>query len=117
MTINSKQKGKTGELELAKILREYGFDTRRTVQYNGRALEGNADIVGLPGIHAEVKRVEKLNIDKAMEQAIRDSNTLEMPTVFHRRNRKQWLVTMRLADWVSLLNAKLIHDGLMGDKE
>ena len=25
-----------------------------------------------------------------------------MPALFHRRNRKQWLVTMRLVDWLKL---------------
>ena len=40
MAINSKQKGKKGELELAKALRQYGYDVRRSVQYNGKAEEG-----------------------------------------------------------------------------
>ena len=71
--MNSKQKGKRGELELAKVLKEYGFDdAHRTVQYNGKADYSRADLVGLPGIHIECKRVEKINIEQAMEQAIRD---------------------------------------------
>lgn len=98
---NSKQKGKRGELEIANMLKSYGFDCRRTAQYNGKENGSLADVIGLDGIHIEVKRVEKLNIDNAMKQAIRDSNG-EMPTVFHRKNRGEWLVTMRLADWLSL---------------
>lgn len=96
--INSKQKGKNGELEFAKICREQGFEeAKRSVQYCG--INGDADITGLPKIHAEVKRVERLNIDKAMEQAIRDCKKGNIPVVFHRKNRKDWKVTMLLQDW------------------
>lgn len=99
MAINSKSKGKRGELELAKKLRDLGFDARRTAQYNGKETGSLADLVGIDGVHIEVKRVEKLNIDTAMEQAIRDSKESEAPMVFHRKNGKPWLVTMTLADW------------------
>ena len=49
-------------------------------------------------------RVEKLNVVEAMEQSIRDSERMKdgIPALFHRRNRKPWLVTMRLEDWVTL---------------
>lgn len=101
MTINSRRKGKIGELSLSHELQKYGFDCRRTAQYCGKTGEA-ADIVGLPGIHAEVKRVEKLNLDKAMEQAINDAKDGEKPTVFHRKNRQPWKVTMLLEDWIEL---------------
>ena len=55
-------------------------------------------------IHIECKRVEKLNIDNAIEQAIRDTRDNKFPTIFHRKNRKDWLVTMRLEDWINLYN-------------
>ncbi|MDD6200230.1 MAG: hypothetical protein PUB93_03060, partial [Firmicutes bacterium] len=66
------------------------------------------DLSGLPGIHIEVKRVEKLNVGEAMEQSIRDSERMRdgMPALFHRRNRKPWLVTMRLVDWLQLYRTK-----------
>lgn len=66
------------------------------------------DVLGLPGIHIECKRVEKLNVGEAMEQAIRDSDRMldGMPAMFHRRNRKPWLVTMRLEDWLKLYGSK-----------
>ena len=99
---NSKQKGKRGELELSHKLKEYGFDTRRTVQYCGKAEEGQADVVGLPGIHIEAKRVEKLNIYDAISQAKADAKNNDLPTVFHRKNRCEWLVTMTLEDWMKL---------------
>lgn len=101
----SKNKGKVGEREIAKKLREYGFDTRRNQQYNGA--NGDADVVGVPHIHMEVKRVEKLNIMTAMEQATEEAREGEVPAVFHRRNNKPWLVTMRLEDWVKLYKGEL----------
>lgn len=102
--MNRKAKGKRGELELAAKLREYGFTSRRGVQYNGA--DGSADVIGLPGIHIEVKRVEKLNICEAVKQAQGDAKEGEMPAVFHRKNWEQWLVTMSLSDWIALYQAK-----------
>lgn len=100
MAINSRNKGATGERELAKKLKEYGYNCRRGQQYCGA--NGDADVVGLPGIHIECKRVEKLNIDNAMLQAVKDRKDGEMPVVFHRKNNCEWLVTMRIDDWIKL---------------
>lgn len=109
MAINSRNKGAAGERELAKKLKDYGYDCRRGQQYCG--VNGDADVVGLPGIHIECKRVEKLNIDNAMLQAIRDRKNGEMPVVFHRKNNCEWLVTMRIDDWIKLYReAELTND-------
>jgi Holliday junction resolvase len=98
MPINSRQKGKRGELEVARILRKFGYDARRSQQYAG--INSDADVVGLPGVHLEVKRVETLNISKAMEQSKRDAADGEIPTVVHRKNGEEWLITMRFEDWL-----------------
>lgn len=98
MPINSRAKGKRGELEIANVLKEYGYDTRRGVQYNGS--DGSPDVVGLPNIHIEVKRVEALNLDKAMKQSIDDAREGEVPVVMHRKDRHEWLVTMQLDEWM-----------------
>lgn len=102
---SQREKGKRGERELAGQLREYGYDCRRGQQYCGRS--GAADVVGLPGIHIECKRVERLNLHDAMDQAVRDAGALPedgrpFPAVFHRRDHEEWLVTMRLEEWVHL---------------
>lgn len=101
--MNSRKKGKTGELELANILKSYGFDCRRGQQYCGA--NGDADVVGLPGIHIECKRVETLNVSQAMRQSQKDARDEEMPVVMHRKNRERWLVTMTLEDWIELYKA------------
>lgn len=102
MAINSKAKGKRAELQLVNILKEHGYPCRRSVQYSGKAEEGQADIIGLDRIHIECKAVEKLNVSNAIKQAIRDCKDGEMPTVFHKKNREGWLVTMRIEDWLRL---------------
>ena len=103
--MNSRQKGKRGELELAKVLREAGYDTRRGQQYSGT--ETSADVVGLPGIHIECKRVENLNVYNALAQAIRDTGESgDLPAVFHRKNNQPWLVTMQLDDWLKIFSGK-----------
>ena len=102
-SINSKQKGKSGELELVHKLKDYGYDCRRTNQFCGNTGQAD-DVVGLDYIHIECKRVEKLNIDNAIEQAVRDTKDDKIPTVFHRKNRKDWLVTMKLDDFMKIYN-------------
>lgn len=104
--VNSKQKGKRAELQLSHKLNEYGFNTRRTAQYNGKEQGSLADVIGLEGIHIECKHNERLNIFEAIEQASRDSQG-ELPTVFHKKNNKPWLVTMYLDDWIKLYRREI----------
>lgn len=96
--MNSREKGKRGEREWARFCRAQGYNCRRGQQYSG--IEGE-DVVGLPMIHCEVKRVEKLNIYDAMAQAVRDCRG-KIPIVAHRRNNCEWLVIMRADDWFQL---------------
>lgn len=100
MSINSKTKGATGERELSNKLKEYGYNTRRGQQFCGA--NGDADVVGLPNIHIECKRVERLNIYDAISQAKHDAKEEDVPTVFHRKNNCKWLVTMDFDDWMKM---------------
>lgn len=97
---SQRDKGKRGEREWAAVCRENGYDCRRGQQYCG--INGDADVIGLPGIHQEVKRVERLNIETAMSQARHDAKPGEIPIVAHRRNNCRWLVTMDAEDWFAL---------------
>lgn len=99
--MNSRQKGARGERELAARLRELGIsEARRGQQYSGA--NGDADVVGMDGVHIECKRVEALNIEKALQQAERDSREHEIATVMHRRNGEGWKVTLRLEEFICL---------------
>ena len=46
--------------------------------------------------------MEKLNIEVAMKQSRSDARENEMPVVVHRRNRRGWLVTMDLDNWLKM---------------
>lgn len=98
--MNSRNKGARGERELASRLKEYGFDCRRGQQYCGA--NGDADVVGLPKIHIECKRVERLNLYDAMAQALSDAKDGETPAVFHRKNNCEWLVTVKIDDFMKM---------------
>ena len=97
---SSQRKGAAGEREMADILRARGYDIER----GGSLSYGEApDLAGLPGVHIEVKRVERLNVPEAMSQAVRDAARFGgVPGLFHRRSRSPWLVTMLLSDWLKL---------------
>lgn len=105
--MNIKRKGNRGEFELAGILRDHGIDACRNDQYmvGGR---GNpdvyAEICGQP-LHVEVKRAERLNVNEAMHQAMRDAESGYLPVVAHRRNREPWLVTVPLLPLLDVLRA------------
>lgn len=101
--INSKQKGKRGELEVAHFFQEYGFQARRSQQFAG--INNDADVVGVPFLHLEVKRTEKLNLDKAMEQSVRDAREGEVPVVVHRKDRQDWRITLSLEDFMPMFMA------------
>lgn len=104
--MNSRNKGKVGEREWAEWLRSHGFTARRGVQYHGGP--DSPDVV-CPELqhHFEVKRVEALNIHAAMAQAVGDAPAGRVPVVAHRRNRGEWMVTMRAEDWIAAVKATL----------
>ena len=97
----SQSKGRAGELELARLLQEYGYNVEpgRAVSYGS-----TPDIVGLPGVHIECKRAEQLRPYSWLEQAERDAVRFGdgLPAVFFRRSRSPWLVVMKLGDWLEL---------------
>ena len=104
--INSRLKGKTGELELASELRKiFGANARRGQQFSGSY--DSPDIVhNIDGLHIECKRTEKLNLYAAMEQAKRDAGD-KTPVVCHRKNRRDWVMVIELArlkDLIEIFN-------------
>lgn len=109
--MNSRTKGKVGELEFAALLREHGYENaRRGQQHRGGG--DSPDVIGLPGFHPEVKRTERFHLYDAVDQARRDSDgTGLVPIVAHRCNndrragscRGDWLFVLGAADFFRLL--------------
>lgn len=87
---------------MLEVLHAYGIQAQRNDQtYVGG--KGNPDIsaqIRGKAYHVEVKRVERLNICAAMQQAINDCDWIHTPIVIHRKNRGEWLVTLRLEDFI-----------------
>lgn len=96
----SRDKGKRGEREVAKKLRELGYDAHRGQQFCGA--NGDADVIGLPGVHIEVKRTESFRLWDAMAQARSDAREDEVPVVFHRKNNCPWVVVIGLEDFMGM---------------
>jgi len=92
---SQREKGKRGERQAAKAVAEaLGVRARRGVQYKGGA--DSADLeVDIPGIHWEVKFVERESIRTWMAQACDESGGL-VPVVMHKRSRGEWLVTLQM---------------------
>jgi hypothetical protein len=105
MARKSRDKGKVGEREIAALLREHGIDgARRGQQYSG--LEGDSDVVGLPGIHIESKRTEALRLWEAYDQAQREARPGLVPTVWHRSSRRPWVVILSATDFINMVKVK-----------
>jgi Holliday junction resolvase len=95
--MNSRQKGARGEREAAAAWATVmGCRARRGQQFSGGT--DSPDVVSDYGnIHLEVKRVERGNPYWWVEQAERDCGG-KIPLVLHRKDRKDWLVIVRLSD-------------------
>jgi predicted RNA-binding Zn-ribbon protein involved in translation (DUF1610 family) len=101
--INSKQKGKRGELDWRNFLWQQGFtNAYRSQQYCGSSDSADVICPELPNIHHEVKYTQKLNLYDAMGQAAKDCGD-KTPIVAHRKNNHDWLVIMRGEDWMNLI--------------
>ena len=100
----SRRKGKRGELEVAKILRELGVEARRGVQFQGGP--DSPDVVAaLEGVHLEVKRVEALRLYAALDQAEAEAPEGADAVVVHRKNGRPWVAIVRFGVLVELLKA------------
>ena len=109
MSVNSKKKGKAGELEVAHILQEHGYDARRTAQFCGNTGDA-ADVIGLPGFHLEVKRCETTKIWDWIEQAERDHKAGTTPLVVFRKSRKRWQVCLDLESFLKIVKSTVVHN-------
>ena len=95
------QKGRRAEIELSNILNGYGHTTRPGAAVSfGR----EPDVVGLDGVHIEIKRRENPDLSAALRQAAADAGHFGdgLPAVFFRGNREKWRVVMDLDVWMQM---------------
>ena len=113
--MNSRTKGKRGELEFAQWLREHWhIDARRGQQHRGGP-ESPDVLTSLDGkVHFEVKRTEKLQLHAAMRQAEDEAPSMAVPVVAHRRNDGEWLLTLPAREAVDFAAALLGAGGEEG---
>lgn len=98
--MNSRAKGKRGELEAALLLTQLGLQARRSAQYCGA--DGDADLKVDANLHVEVKLQEQMHPYKWLEQAIADSaRSKRVPVVLCRRTRSPWLFILRASDMLA----------------
>jgi len=96
--MNSRRKGKRGELQAAAYRRRLGFaSARRGAQHKGGADSPDVLVDELAGVHIEVKHRAGIDLgtaalDEAMTQADTDAGNRE-PVVLWRRNRIAWRLT------------------------
>jgi Holliday junction resolvase len=104
MAINSRQKGIRGELAFVHECKKHGYNVRRSQQYCGNTGEA-MDVVGLQGIHCEVKNSKVLRLKEYLEQAKNDAekaNKGNLPAVFYKIPRGDWVTIMPLEAWLTL---------------
>jgi hypothetical protein len=103
MPLNSRAKGARAERLLAQELKEVmGWESaRRSQQYCGAGETSDVLVEEMPGLFLESKAVEALSIHPVMERAVREAGH-KLAVVAHKKNRTEWLVTMRLVDWLAI---------------
>ena len=114
---NSRQKGKRGELEVARELRRiFQTESIRSQQHSGQGL-GPGDVILFDcegnqlSVNIEVKRRESYSINKLLEwveQARIEAGALNPAIVVHRKSNQPWMVTLLLDD-LDLLVADLVY--------
>ncbi|KAB2923294.1 MAG: hypothetical protein F9K25_18570 [Candidatus Contendobacter sp.] len=93
MTAMQRRKGKVGELELVRLLRELlGANVARNLE---QSRQGGADLLGLPGWAIEVKRAARARLSEWWLQTCTQAEvTGQRPALFYRLDRQPWRVVI-----------------------
>lgn len=116
-----RRKGASGEIEAChKLEATFGWKARRTAPMQAGHASDYPDIVcdQTPSLFLEVKRVEKLNVQRALGQAVKQAGR-KCPVLMHRTNRSPlgWLITLRLEDLPRLSHAyQIAEDDTVAEK-
>jgi Holliday junction resolvase len=102
MSARSRNKGKRGELELARLLTAEGFPATRGAQHRGGTDSPDVIVPCLPGLHFEAKRTERLRLYEALAQAQADAGE-KLPVVAWRRSHSDWLAVLKFTDLLAIV--------------
>lgn len=114
MSRASREKGKRGEREIAEYLRRRGYEARRGQQFCGS--NGDADVVGVPSMHIEVKRTEQCRLYDYLNQAKSDAREDELPVVFHRQSKRPWVAILDMDDFMDLYDDAMAYRETMDNE-
>ena len=112
------EKGKRIERLWCKECAKYGYKVKRTRQASAK---DDDDCKGLLGIWEEVKGDQTINIQKAMQQAVRDygnwyfnhPNDVRIPIIALKRDYQPWKIIIRLPDLSILYGSECKRDLFM----
>lgn len=100
----ARRKGAVAEREIVQILRDHGFQSRRTASMQAQIGAPEADVTfNVEGFHLEVKRQETVAIDKWCAQAAIAAKPTDTPCVIWRKSRQPWRVALPLDDFLELV--------------
>ena len=96
---NSRTKGRAGEQEVARILRdELGLEIHRNWAAQA-AMQGGCDLVGIPGWGIEIKRAKEARLKEWWHQTTEQAMRVKVrPVLIYRLDRQPWMVMMSLYD-------------------
>ena len=117
---NSRNKGRSGEQEIARTLRdELGLEVTRNWQQ--QAAQGGVDIIGVPGWAIEVKRAKQWSNEWWTQTAAQAARTGDDPVLLYRLDYKTWRarccacavglhhfqIEMDLMDWITQVRERM----------
>jgi hypothetical protein len=121
-----KQKGDNYERELAAYINDKtGTKSFRAPLSGGGnvGMSGGADLLGVPELFVEAKRVERLNFHDALRQAERNAvktSSPDTPIVINRKNRQptgESLCLVRLDEFLKFYKAYLLQQGHIDNQD
>jgi len=103
--INSKRKGKTGELELAKIFSKFLPKFERSQQYKGAThssdIQCTDDRINAI-LYVECKRCQNLKLDDWINKAKAEAAPIDYAVICHKKNHGRWMATLDLKDFLEM---------------
>lgn len=102
--INAKQKGSAFERAICQWMRALGFEAETARYVNQKLDDAGVDIVTDAPYNIQCKAIERMSVSahQLLDEMPRD----KVPVIFHKRNNKGTIVSMRLSDFGDLISKK-----------